>query len=437
MLRLPLIILKVIKVIRGIAHILGSKSFVEAYYSVAAAFSRRGFPIITEYMLTASDILRPLDHESTYVLGSLRASRGKTQSAVKILKRDVQVVTGTGGFTHTRALCFDGQTKMTRSRVVDLDLPDINARAVYFVAGDSEYFCRYGKQLAISIHMNAGAAVHFHAHVVNPNKEAVDLSAYLRDRSSSVTVSAEKTDLSNLSDEQRRVYYSCARYMLLPQLRKSLRTPLIVADLDQMVMSDIATILEAAANFDIAVLRMNENRHSLFAILSATVAVFSPTEGAIRFTELLAANISSALSDDANLVWHLDQGTLAMTHFANPQIKCGYIPESVLDLDDYGASSAVLWSITNSTTHNLKKLDTEMTIFNEYRAGRRFADLVRSCLRPAGDSREDVTTARRECICPATGREMNGLCPALRRRVAGISSGPKRGTGNVELCERG
>lgn len=350
---------KVIKVIRGIVNILRSKSFLEAYRSFSAAISRRRSPIIDEYMLAASDILRPLDHESIYLLGSMRACRGKTRSAVKILKRDAQIVIGTGGFTYTRALCFDGKTKMTRLRVVDLELPDISARAVYFVAGDSKYFCRYAKQLASSIHMNAGIGVHFHAHIVNPNREALDLAAHLKSRSSSVTVSTETTDLLNLSDEQKKVYYSCARYLVLPQLRKLLRAPLIVADFDQMVMANIAPVLDAAANSDIAVLRMKENRHSLFAIFSATVAVFSPTVGAIRFSELLAANISSAMSDDAKLVWHLDQGALAMTHFANPRIKCGYIPESILDLGYCGATSAVLWSITNSFPHNLKKLDTE------------------------------------------------------------------------------
>lgn len=347
--------------INGVFNILRSGSFSDFFTAAGYAFARRKKLRLSETFLSAAYHMRPKETSFTYSLASLRVRLGKIKGAVKLFSQDLALLTGDGTLTYTRALCFDGKSKMPRKRCVELTVPSIKSRAVYFVAGDAIYFKRYALALANSISRNAGEEIHLHMHVINPCQSSRAIAKELA--SSNRTISFETTDLSGLSEVQMRTYYSCARYLLLSRLLTEYKTSIIVADFDQMIINDIGPLIETARHCDFSVLQFDGLGDNIFAYISATALVINNTIGGRRFAELLEANTESAVSDDSKLVWHLDQGILAISRYSDRSYKCGKIPPSMIHLDECEPSKnsggIILWSITNSLDRELNKLKTE------------------------------------------------------------------------------
>jgi hypothetical protein len=314
---------------------------------------------------------------ANYALGSVKAVLGKLPAASKLFATDIPVLTGTGAYTYTRALCFDpnectpeslGRLNGTFSRSITWLTPassgEPSLRAMYFVAADSVYFCRYSEALINSIRMNAGADVAIHCHIVNPTEKAQKLVDEIEANATGVSLSCEQADLARLDDTQRKTYYSCSRYLILPEVLRQHQCPAIVADIDQMVMAGIGPLLELGEEADVALLRLPWQVNNLFSFLSATLVLVKPGAGGQRFADRLCWNVASALTDGARLLWHLDQGALAITHLANPDIRCNFIPPGMVHLADSepsmkrNADEGIFWSITNSLEQNIAKLNT-------------------------------------------------------------------------------
>lgn len=311
--------------------------------------------------------LFPSSTHAAYSLGSVRAVRGNIAGALEMFKLDLPVMTGVGHRTYTNALYLDesGIPTSVRSRSLTFEGISIppDARAVYVVASDSVYFCRYACAVARSIRMNGGGRIHFHAHIINPTPEVRELARKLQE-SEQMSLSTETTDLAGLTDDQRKTYYASARYLLLHSLHAIARKPILICDIDQLVMSDIEPILHAGAGEDVALIRFEGQAHNIFSLVSATALLIMPTKGGSWFCRRLVQDIENAFSHPERLTWHLDQAALAMAHLMFPSVKYGFLPPSMIHLTEgepapgRPADAGILWSITNSIAGNMGKLDT-------------------------------------------------------------------------------
>lgn len=323
-----------------------------------------------ESMKNAYAIL-PDNPSVVYALGSLLAHRREFVEADKLFARDVSVMTGSGSHTYTRALSFfrkyEPQGKFPRTRV-DLShqmIGSIDRRSiVYLVAADSVYFCRYAQALARSIELFGGKNILLHFHVVNPDQQSRELFSTLLARYSNIRVSTELYNLDEFSDAQRKTYYSCARYLILSEIITELGLPVVVADMDQMLMSDPTPLLKIAHGADVTLMRFENQYHNILSLLSATLMVVRPTDGGAKFVTELESYIKASISNPVNLTWHLDQAALAITYLSNEGIEYGYIPASMVHLEPGEPNSdrpfdvGIFWSITNSIAENLKKVET-------------------------------------------------------------------------------
>lgn len=323
-----------------------------------------------EAMRNAYAIL-PDNPSVVYALGSLLAHRREFVEADKLFARDVPVMTGSGSHTYTRALSFfrrhEPQEKLPRRRVDPSHQPidSIDRRSiVYLVAADSVYFCRYAQALARSIELFGGENFLLHFHVVNPDQHSRELFSTLLARYSNVRISTEFYSLDEFSEAQRKTYYSCARYLILSEIITELALPVIVADMDQMLMSDPAPLLKIAQGADVTLMRFENQYHNILSLLSATLMVVRPTDGGAKFVTDLESYIKTSISNPVNLTWHLDQAALAITYLASESIEYGYIPASMVHLEPGEPNSdrpfdvGIFWSITNSIAENLKKVET-------------------------------------------------------------------------------
>lgn len=314
-----------------------------------------------ERLMRAAVEAYPDDLMAAYMLGSALCYLGRAEEAQVLFGRDAPVMTGTGRVTYSRALCFAPEPAGGLARNVDIPSPPRDARrATFFAASDSVYFCRYARQVANSLARFPDCGLHLH--VVNPTPEALRLMDDLR-LLRGMCVSTEAVDLSTLDDDQRKTYYSCVRYLVLPDLMDAYHGPMVVTDMDQLVMSDPAPLLDFARRHDVSMLRFGYQITNALSLFSATLLVASPTENGREFARQLRRKVAYAVNIPAQMVWHLDQAALAMTHAGLRTVDYGYIPTKMLHLAGgepvrgRPADEGIFWSITNSLSANLGKLD--------------------------------------------------------------------------------
>ena len=92
---------------------------------------------------------------------------------------------------------------------------------------------------ATAISKNVARPCLLHFHVVNPGTASFELlNGMLQTSGVPVAYSYEETDLSSLTSDQRKVYYSCARFLVLSDLLQHYGCSLLVTDADQLVIKD-------------------------------------------------------------------------------------------------------------------------------------------------------------------------------------------------------
>lgn len=298
-----------------------------------------------------------------YSLGSLLMSSGRVREADALFARGVDIATGDGNSTNTRALCFDDAgPDVEGAKILFQQEATCNATAVYFSAADSRYFKRYARAVAKSVARFTGGRAALHFHIVSPDEEALTLAGVLAG-DGSVTISIEYPDLAGLTETQRRTYYACSRYRVLPLLMNRMPVPIVVTDMDQIVIGSPGPLLDFALQRDVSLVRFSAELTNAFSLFSATLAVVMPTAGGRRFAERLAMYVTQGTSDPSRMCWHLDQAAIARAHFQLPDVDFGYIPLWMLHLDpgapDSGENAPLFWSITNSIAANLSKLESD------------------------------------------------------------------------------
>lgn len=307
----------------------------------------------------------PDNYLAAYSLGSILCVQGKSAEADAMFAQDIPVMTGMGKHTSTRALCFGtpiaAATLVRRVTLLAADQAP-QSTSVFFAAADSVYFCRYARHVVRSIAAATGLPATLHFHVVNPSAEALALAHELKD--TGVQVSIETTDLSAFDEDQRKTYFSCARYLALPWIMELYTRPVIVMDMDQMVMSSPAPLLAFAQAHDVSLLKFDSGRSNVFSLISATLLVVAPTVEGKKFAQRLTDSLTFAIQNPSHMQWHLDQAALARAYLSMPAVRFGYIPASMLHLGagepkaKRRADEGIFWSITNSIESNLSKLET-------------------------------------------------------------------------------
>lgn len=337
--------------------------------------------------LERSVAMQPDDGISAYHLASCLAVQHRFVEADAIFSRDIPVP------------CGDG--KLTSSRIVRLPLPgrpigaggsaeppferrilpspashalfDPAVELVYFVCCDARYFELFAEPLAKSIVCNGGMRCILHIHLVNPTDDATRAAAALGAKIGlGVAISTEQTDLDRLSNDQRRTYYACARYFVLPDLLRAYDRPILVADIDQLVVRDLNTLMVRASTHDISMIRFPQAAFNLLSYISASVLIVNRTEDAVAFCTAVRSYLSERMREGSSTSWHLDQAALAVAHLALPNVRYDFIPPQAMlsamhgagRLEDPLPECVLFWSVTYSIPQNAAKLRTEE--FREY-----------------------------------------------------------------------
>ena len=306
-----------------------------------------------------------------YALASLLASARRFDEANASFGRGLLVVCGDGNLTCTRVVRFPEQPLLDPASIPlrrQVDYPRTvadarDAEMVYFVSADSRYFELFAQAVCNSLAANAHISIAVHIHVINP-KPTIEASIgrLRRNCNLPILVSYESTQLDHLDARARRVYWSCARYLVLPELLRLYNKVILVADIDQLVVHSLRPLFDEFRGHDVGLLKFPVQITNILALISATAVIVDATRGGIQFCRTLCDNLAERLTDPAAWSWHLDQAALAVAYYLDEDLRTYLIRPSLLDSSNGRVEpprdDAVFWSVTMTLPANIGKLSS-------------------------------------------------------------------------------
>jgi hypothetical protein len=355
------------------------------YRNALAAIERGNLPR-GERLLRRASRRWPSVGWFSYRLGSVLAAQARHGEAAAIFAAGNSLRLAPDLVTDTRILLVgsDHPTASTGGLgagdtfIVAPDLAKAPAAALLFLCCDAAYFRLYAEAAIASALANSGLGLACHVHVVNPDRAAIEEQnrITLRHAGAAVSFSHETTDLSRRSATERRVYYACRRYQLLPALLRRVGGPVVVADIDQLVVRSLEPVLAIVRDADVGLIQYGGVALSnALSVISASAAVAAATSGAGRYFGLVAAYIDHCLAHDL-WVWHLDQAALYAVELTvearGEPVRLRRLDPAILESTVFDAAATgvpapetIFWSITHSLQSNAAKRDLDL--FARYR----------------------------------------------------------------------
>lgn len=138
-----------------------------------------------------------------------------------------------------------------RSIRVEGDAPCSDGGIVHLFSCDAGYFNRFARKIVTSSRAKAGMAdVIIHAHVIDPDADAVELAEALgRDFDLQTTFEHSPDYIETLGN--RRAYYTCGRFIKAPELLAQYRRPILVTETDCLINWSWDDVIEHVGNADV------------------------------------------------------------------------------------------------------------------------------------------------------------------------------------------
>lgn len=223
---------------------------------------------------------------------------------------------------------------------------------VAFTSCDGRYFTKYIDALANSLAATTPDCG-LHIHVVDPDGETSAHAERLRQRLPGLPIrlSAEPSP-PGLDAEQRRVYYACARFLRLPDLLEGYGKPLLMLDIDMVVLRGIAPLLAQLDREDADLAMIHGQPRDPWCCLWADVVAARPTPLALAYLRKVRAYIAYFF-ERRDPRWFLDQVALFAVRAAGfagrPQPAILQWP---MDLQNAHTDHTYFWSMHVSQPNN-------------------------------------------------------------------------------------
>ena len=226
-----------------------------------------------------------------------------------------------------------------------------DAEVVLFAACDAVYFRRFAGTLIESLRRHAQVDFVLHLHVFNPDVWINEEIARLPIGANCVGVDTSFESRHFDDPYHAKTWYSCARFCLIPALLARHELPVMLLDMDILVLNSLKPVLKYGSGHDLALLRWSETRWQIWDHFSASTVLFQPSPGGVRFASMVA-NYVRAILDRIAGAWYLDQIALFAAHtwLAARGVRVAYLPPSIYALykpnQAIVSGDAVFWSMT-------------------------------------------------------------------------------------------
>ncbi|CAK0763149.1 hypothetical protein CCP2SC5_300034 [Azospirillaceae bacterium] len=180
--------------------------------------------------------------------------------------------------------------------------------AVVFAACDGSYLERFGRLLLASVaaFSSPGQIVHFH--IVDPHSRHQDLLEAWRKQFCRCRLEFSfEFSPSNLSKEDCRTFYSCARFMRAAFLLELYRVPLLIVDIDALFLDDPMMFVNALTKeTPLAMCYNPETLSFLYDSMGAGLVVVRPEKETLLYFKTVRDYLMYWLQR-GDMSWFLDQ----------------------------------------------------------------------------------------------------------------------------------
>lgn len=283
----------------------------------------------------------------------MRTIRNRNKEAVWFTQQARVRATVAHSFDGVRLGIADAQLRL------EGDLPDRNDPApVLLAACDERYFRQFGKQLAASC-LRLSPATRVHLHLVEPSAETLAaLPSVLAQYGPRLTISHEDGSRSPYP-EPSKFYYTAARFAVAARLRNLISAPLLVVDVDGLVVNDMSPGFAELAPYDVGLLLRPEFGANYRKVLAG--ALYLGNSGAAAdFANRLADAIALALESKPR--FHVDQLILwfALQHARARDLKLKPLDPRWIDYEF--SRESFIWTTKGARKEQFERLLRELQL---------------------------------------------------------------------------
>lgn len=208
---------------------------------------------------------------------------------------------------------------------------------------DSVYFLRFGRAFINSC-IASGNRVH--VHVMNPDEEClklIDEYEHVDSVTFSYTFSVFFEAIKKISDETRRVYYACNRFLIAPHfLAREKTTGIFICDIDTVVMKKIEAPEEDIGLFLRESLPGTTGWEAMGTRVAAGCVYLSTKKKSKEYIDRVANHIRCNLSEPK---WFMDQVALAQAYDEQKKYMTTKVyDESFMGWEDNAVNAVTLFT---------------------------------------------------------------------------------------------
>jgi tetratricopeptide (TPR) repeat protein len=231
---------------------------------------------------------------------------------------------------------------------------------VVLAGGDAGYFHRFGDALANSLAKTCGGfALHFH--VVDPDDAVETRLQAMRDRLPGLPIALTvETPPTTLPQHLHKTFFACARFLHLPRLQAAYRRPVLLLDIDLVVLHDVSPLLERFRMEQADLALVHGGTRDPWCRLWADAVLIAPTERGMAYAALVRDYIAHFI-DRGEAAWFLDQ--IALFAAAAVGFRDRAAPRIIAwptDIQNSRTDLAYFWSLHMSQPTNAAAPDSAL-----------------------------------------------------------------------------
>lgn len=296
-------------------------------------------------------------------LASIQAEQGAVESADQVFQAVGARFGGVEAVIRLAPSFLRGLQALTApdpDPLVQVTQAGKGADFIVLAGGDAAYFHRFADALVNSLARTCrGFGVHFHVVDPDPGVEARMRAMQGRLPGVPITLTVE-TCPPGLPAEQRKTFYACTRFLHLPRMMAAYGRPILLLDIDMVVLRDVAPLLRVFGEEQADLALVHGETHDPWCTLWADAILIAPTAPAGAFAGLVRDYIGHFIAR-GQAAWFLDQ--VALFAAAASGFRGRPAPAVIrwpTDIQNTLSDRAYFWSLHMSQPNNAGATELEL-----------------------------------------------------------------------------
>jgi len=200
---------------------------------------------------------------------------------------------------------------------------------VHLFACDANYFRLFAPALVASSTRKKGdLRLLIHAHIIDPDPESLALAARLNDEFGLV-FTTENSPSAIEEEKVKRAYFTCARFLIAPELLREYRCPVLITEADCLLNWSWPDLKNHIADADVGHMKSSMWNWVPWTKIPAGIFMFAASEEGVEDADYVARFIRFAFEREgggAADLWTVDQVALWLANVTRGKGRSVHLP---------------------------------------------------------------------------------------------------------------